>query len=259
MAESEAPHALMAPCRELAAGQSVRWIAAGWRDLRASPGASLGFGLVSVLLSWLIAALAWRFGDLGLYLGLLSGFVFLGPLLAMTWYVISARQQKGAPVSWRLACRDALHAAGDAIVFAIILLVVFLIWARAAAMVHIFFPLGGTPSPLDWAVFLVTGSAVGALFCAVIFAISAFSLPMMLDRHADTVTAMLSSINAVLRNKGAMLVWVLLIGGAMVLAVATLFVALAVLMPVLGHAAWHGYRDTLDVHEWAERPLSAAP
>jgi len=109
----------------------------------------------------------------------------------------------------------------------------------------VFFPTDGDPSLAQFAAFLGVGSAVGALFAGFVFAVSAFSLPMMMDRKVDVVTAMITSINAVLRNKAAMAVWAALIVVLTLVGFATAFVGLAVLMPLIGHATWHGYRETI--------------
>jgi uncharacterized membrane protein len=93
---------------------------------------------------------------------------------------------------------------------------------------------------------------VGAVFAGLVFSASAFSLPMMLDRKVDTVTAVLTSVNAVLRNKGPMLIWAMIIVTSVALSFATAFLGLAVLMPVIGYATWHGYRDSIQAEQWPE-------
>jgi uncharacterized membrane protein len=98
--------------------------------------------------------------------------------------------------------------------------------------------------------YLALGTGVGAVFAAVTFAISAFSLPMVADRDVDMVTACVSSVNAVLRNKPAMLLWAGCIVALTLLGFATAFVGLAVVMPWLAYATWHGYRETLDASGW---------
>ena len=103
---------------------------------------------------------------------------------------------------------------------------------------------------MDLAPFLAVGSAVGAVFCAIVFSISAFSLPMLMERSVDTVTAIVTSVNAVLRNKPAMIVWAMIIGSCVVLGALTAWLAFAILLPVLGHATWHGYRETIDASAW---------
>jgi uncharacterized membrane protein len=79
---------------------------------------------------------------------------------------------------------------------------------------------------------------------------SAFSLPMICDCEADAVTAIVTSVNAVLRNKRVMAVWALLIVGLTAIGFLTALLGLAVTIPVLGHATWHAYRDTIDASAW---------
>jgi uncharacterized membrane protein len=254
---SELP--FVAPCRDLTPAAPWRWLRKGWADLRAAPRQSLGFGLLTVLLSWLVSLAAWRFGNMGLYLGLVSGFVFIGPWLALTLYAISLRLERGQPVTLAGSLRDAGSAIGSAMVFAVILVVVLLVWARAANTMYVFYPQISDPSPRDLLIFLAAGSAVGAVFSAVVFAVSAFSLPMLIDRQADAVTAVVTSVNAVLRNKVSLLVWALIIVASVAVAALTAWLAFIVLMPVLGHATWHAYRDTIDAEAWPPNPLRSGP
>jgi uncharacterized membrane protein len=148
-------------------------------------------------------------------------------------------------------------------VFALMLMVVFLVWWRAASAIHIFFPVDmATPDWQDYLQFFGIGSAVGSIFALAVFAAAAFSLPMMLDRDVDTVTAVVTSVNAVLRNKPAMAVWaacivvavapgfaLLLIGRAHA-GLAAIMALLGLTLPVIGHATWHGYRATIDASAW---------
>ena len=131
-------------------------------------------------------------------------------------------------------------------IFAVILLVIFLVWARAAIMVTVFFPTEGSVTLEEIAGFLAFGSAVGAVFAGVTFSASAFSLPMIMHRNVDSVTAIVTSVNAVLRNKFAMAIWLALIIFGLVVGVATAFIGLVVIVPVIGYAAWHGYLETID-------------
>lgn len=241
---------MLAPCRALQASDPIDWLKAGWRDLRRAPRQSLSYGLMTVALSYLISLAAWVWGNLGLYLGLVSGFVFVGPWLAMTLYAISLRLERGETPSLKRSLADAGHSIGSALVFAVILVVVLLVWARAANTLYIFFPAMADPSWRDLTWFLGIGSAVGALFCLVIFAASAFSLPMLMDRRVDAVTAVITSIHAVLRNKQAMAVWAAIIVGSVLLGVLTAWLAFAVVLPLIGHATWHAYRATIDASQW---------
>jgi len=241
---------LAAPCRRLDTREPWRWVCKGWSDLRRAPRQSLTWGAVLVLLSYLITAASWRWGNLGLYLGLVTGFVFVGPWLALTLYAISRRLELGRNVCLARSVADAAQSVRGALFFAVMLIVVLLVWARAANTLYIFFPAIVDPEWQDLAVFLAIGSAVGAVFSAVVFAVSAFSLPMLMDRRADAVTAVVTSINAVLRNKRPMLVWASIIVAGVIIGAMTAWLAFVLVLPVLGHATWHAYRATIDAGEW---------
>ncbi|AKS40649.1 DUF2189 domain-containing protein [Wenzhouxiangella marina] len=245
---------MAAPCRRLPTRAPLDWLARGWVDLRRAPRQSLSWGAVVLALSYLITAATWRWGNLGLYLGLVSGFVFIGPWLAMTLYAISRRLELDRGVSLRRSIADAGQSIRGAMVFAVILIIVLLVWARAANTLYIFFPALANPGWRDLLLFLTVGSAVGAVFSAVVFAVSAFSLPMLMDRRADAVTAVITSINAVLRNKRTMLLWAAIIVSCVLLGAATAWLGFLILIPLLGHATWHAYRDTIDASEWPARP-----
>ncbi len=236
----------VAPCRRVPPGAPFRWLAAGWRDMKAAPGQSLGWGLLVLGLSWMVSLVALWLGSWIMLLSLLSGFVFIGPLLAIALYAVSWQLEAGRVPTFDRSIQAVRTRVGDSMVFALILLVIFLVWARAGSMVHVFFPVESRPDTIQLVRFLAIGSAVGSIFAAITFAASAFSLPMLMDRKADTVTAVLSSVNATLRNKPAMVVWLALIVLLTGIGFASAFVGLAVLFPLLGHATWHAYRDVID-------------
>ena len=112
-------------------------------------------------------------------------------------------------------------------------------------MVSVFFPTDGDPTFTDWFMYLGFGSMIGAVFAAVTFSASAFSLPMIMHRDVDSITAIVTSVNAVLRNKRAMLVWLTLVILLLLLGVVTAFVGLIIIIPVIGYAAWHDYLETI--------------
>lgn len=243
----------VAPCRRVGAGAPLQWLRAGWRDLRAAGGASLVYGAVLAALSYVVALAAWQFGTLGLYVGLATGFVFVGPLLAVGLYSLSRQREEGATPDLGRSLRDARGPLRDLLILGVVLLVVLLVWARAVAMVHIFAPADPDTPLLDLVPFVAVGIAVGGLFAAVIFAATAFALPFVLDRDADAITAALSSANAVLRNKPAALVWAAILVGMVLIGFATAFLAFVVIFPLLGHATWHAYRQTVDASAWPAR------
>ena len=242
----------MAPCRELSARAPLAWLAKGWSDFKRAPGASLAYGAAIVVLSWIVTGVGLRFGTYWSALILLSGFVFVAPLLALGLYSISRQlhDAPGTPPSIGRSIQSMMKSLGTAMVYAVALLVLFLIWARAASMVHVFFPMTANPSLSQMATFLSIGTAVGAVFSGLTFIFSAFSLPMICDRDTDAVTAIVTSVNAVLRNKPAMAVWAFSIVVLTAIGFATALIGLAVVIPLLGYATWHAYEDTIDAAAW---------
>jgi uncharacterized membrane protein len=253
----------VAPCRTLSATAPFGWLRRGWADMLAAPRQSLSYGVVVVLLSFAVAVVAIRFGGYWELLALVSGFIFIAPLLAVGTYAISEQLERGEKPSLRRCLFEERRAFASLMVFALILMVVFLVWARAGSAIHVFFPVGSEPGWREYLTFFGIGSAVGSIFAAIVFAAAAFSLPMLVDRNVDTVTAVVTSINAVLRNKGAMVVWAGLIvlavapgfsllfaGRERGAAVAFVMVALGLTLPLIGHATWHAYRETIDASAW---------
>lgn len=242
----------VAPCRRLPTFAALEWVRKGWQDFRRAPRQSLSYGAVIALLSWLVTGIGLRLGSYWAVLILLSGFVFIAPVLALGLYSISRQLEQGLAPSLTRCFGQQRRSLGTAMVFALGLLVVFLVWARAGSMVHVFFPVEAEPDWYQLATFLAIGSAVGSIFALLTFAFSAFSLPMICDRDADAITAIVTSVNAVLRNKRAMVVWVLVIVLLTAVGFATALIGLAVTIPLLGHATWHAYRDTIDASAWPE-------
>ncbi len=193
---------------------------------------------------------------------MVGGFVFLAPLTCIGLYAISAQIERGQPPSLVRSLRAAFRRhLGNQMIFAIALLVIFLVWVRAAVMVGVFFPTEGQPTIAEYARYLGIGSLVGSIFAAVTFSASAFSLPMIMHRDVDSVTAIVTSINAVLRNKYAMFVWLVLIVSMLIMGFVTFGIGLIVIIPMIGYAAWHGYLETIDADAFPrhEAGITATP
>lgn len=249
------PKPFVAPCRELAPGAPFGWLKAGWKDFRDALGLSLAWGLFCWLLSAAITWLAWKTGGWVLLVSLLTGFVFVGPLLAFGMYSVSRQLCLGLKPTLVQTLRAARRPFTNSLVFALVLMVILLLWARAGAMVHIFFPTDGTVRLEQLTMFLTIGSAVGSIFAAITFAASVFSLPFIANRDVDVITAVVSSINAVLRNRWTMLLWGVLVAVLTCIGFATALTGFIVIIPWLGYATWHGYRAALDVSDWDTLPL----
>ena len=254
----------VAPCRRLGTWEPIGWLRLAWGDFKTAPRQSLTYGAVVVLLSWALAYIAIRFGGYFELLALVSGFILVAPLLAVGTYSISDQIERGLKPSLRRCFIEERRAFGNLMVFALVLMIVFLVWWRAASAVHIFFPVDmTTPDWTDYLQFLGIGSVIGSIFATIVFSAAAFSLPMLVDRETDAVTAVVTSINAVLRNKPAMAVWAAMIvlavapGFAMLLigrergaGFALVMALLGITLPLIGHATWHAYRATIDAAAW---------
>ena len=244
----------VAPCRELERGAPLKWLRAGWQDFRSAPGLSLAWGGFCWILSAVVTVAAWKIGGWVLLLSVLSGFIFVAPLLAFGMYSVSRQLCLGNKPTLAWTLKAARKPFTNSMVFTLVLLIIFLLWARAGTMVHIFFPSDGTVKLENLALYLGVGSAIGSIFASICFAASVFSLPFIANRDADVITAVVSSINAVLRNRWVMFRWALLIVFLTALGFATALVGFALIIPLLGYATWHAYRDALDVSDWPVLP-----
>ena len=240
----------VAPCRQLELTAPFRWLRLGWQDVKQAPRQSLIYGSATLVLGYLVSGIAYKFGSLYTVLGLMSGFILIGPFIAIGLYSISCQLQEGKVPVFGYCLREGGKHISNIILFGFILMVVFLIWARAASMLNVFYPVDVDASWNSFVMYLGIGSAVGSLFAAIIFCASAFSLPMIMDRKVDMITAVVTSINAVLRNKKVMFVWALIIACSVLVSFLTALLGFIILLPVIGHGAWHAYQETIDASAW---------
>lgn len=232
---------------------AFRWLVDGWRDLAIEPVASLCYGLLVFLVSVIIIVGLFAFGWDYILFPAFAGFMVVGPLLAVGLYEKSRRLAAGEKVSlWDMIFVK--PASGGQILFTgVLLCLLTLLWMRAAVIIYaLFFGLRPFPglghivpmlftTPDGWAMLLV-GSAVGALFAAFSFAISAVSIPMLLNERIDALTAMGTSTALVWNNLPAMLTWGAIVLALFLVSLATGLLGLIVVFPVLGHGTWHVYR-----------------
>lgn len=238
--------------RHLPASSALDWLRSGWRDVRQAPWSSLTYGLFLTLLSYAVLWALYASHLLYLALPAISGFLIVGPFLAIGLYEKSRRQARGERVGFSemLVFRSA---SGGQLAYAGLLLgLLILFWLRAADLLYaLFFGLKPFPgaadalsnaltTPRGWAL-IVTGTLVGGLFAAFAFAVSVFSIPMLVSRNTDALTAMGLSFIMTVQNLRPMLVWSFLVALGLVLSVATGLIGLIVIFPVLGHGTWHAY------------------
>jgi uncharacterized membrane protein len=238
----------------------LRWLAAGWRDLWIRPVASLTYGLLVFALS---AAFVFALVETGhdyILFPALAGFMIVAPFLALGCYEKSRAIEQGSPVNFRAMLFVRPRAGAQVFFLGLMLFLVLVLWMRAAVLIYaLFFGVTAFPGldhivPMllgtrDGWLMLIVGSAVGALFAAFAFAAGVFSVPMMLDRRVDALTAMGTSVKLVWNNLPVMLTWGFLVCLVFALCVATGFLGMVLLFPWLGHATWHAYRGIADPAE----------
>lgn len=235
--------------RKLEIGVAFKWLGLGWKDFKAAWRVSLAYGVSLVAVAYLLLWLVMDGGNTFVLFTLGMGLILMGPLLAFGVYSISRQLELGLVPKLGYCIKDSRSHLRNELLFALVMLVIMLVWARAASMVHVFFPISEDISFMGWVQFLSVGSAVGSIFASLIFMASAFALPMMLASNKDAITSVLTSVGAVLTNKSAMAVWAVTIVMLMLLGIATGLLGLAVVLPLIGHATWHAYRDAIQIEE----------
>jgi uncharacterized membrane protein len=229
------------------------WLRRGAEDLRAGGFASLFYGICFAV-GGLLLFLAFRHA-VQLVTAVTAGFMLLGPFLALGLYELSRRRETGEELSLPATLTVWKRNFGCFGIYSLILIVIYLVWARASLVIFALFYQGGMPTlgsfmaqilKFDNIEFLLAYLAVGGIFAMLVFAVSVVSIPMMLERNKDTITAMLASFLALVRNLPMMLIWGALIALLTIIGIATAFLGLIITMPLVGHATWHAYRALIE-------------
>mgnify|MGYP001809923991 CR=1 FL=1 len=230
----------------------LRWIGKGWKDFLRCPVIGLFYGGCFMVMGWAILEV---FRQAPAYtLALCAGFLLMGPYLCLGLYRASQRLEQGQ----RPDFGDSLMAwdtrPGQLAIFGFVLLVLEMLWGRATLVIFAV-SFDGMPdfkgsllallNVRENLGFIVAWVGVGAVFAGLIFAVSVISIPMILHRQTDAVTAGLTSLRLVLTQTGVMLLWGALVTVLVVVAMLPAFAGLLVVGPVLGHASWHAYREAV--------------
>ncbi len=251
--------------------QPLQWLALGWRDMARCGWVSFAHGVVLAMLGWAILLLAHdRFWLLA---GAFSGFLVIAPVLATSLYAMSRALERGEPANLTLVLRvwtswQQSHAnkwGNDywaLVQFGSLLALAALGWVlTSAAFVTLLTPVP-VNSPLEFVRYVMLAKdgyvfelwlGLGGLLAAPMFASSAVAIPLLLDRRVSLMQAVLTSWRTVLQSPVPMAFWAFLIMGFTLLGLASLLLGLIVIMPMLGHASWHAYRDLVDVSDLPER------
>jgi uncharacterized membrane protein len=229
----------------------------GWEDFKAVPSHAIILCVIYPVLGLVLARAVLGYSVLPLLFPLAAGFALIGPFAALGLYELSRRRERGEEASASNAL-DVLHSPsfGAMLGLGTLLLALFVTWIATAQAIYIaafgyeaaaeipdFFERVLT-TPQGWWLIIV-GCGVGFLFALVALCISVVSFPLMLDRHAGAGDAMVTSMRAVAQNPVPMAGWGLIVAILLILGSLPLFLGLAIVIPLLGHATWHLYRKVI--------------
>lgn len=229
----------------------------GVQDFLAMPTQLLFLGILYPLVGVVAAQAAFERELLPLLYPLVAGLSLLGPIAAVGIYELSRRRERGEQPRWSDAASVVRSPSISSILaIGVLLLAIFVAWLQAAMSIY-----GNTvgalpleepqgPVALVGEVFttaagwelLLYGNLAGFLFAAAVLSLTVVSIPLLLDRPVGAMVAIQTSLRAVARNPVPMAAWGLVVAGLLFLGSLPLFVGLAVVMPILGHATWHLYR-----------------
>jgi len=239
--------------REVALDAPLRWLAAGWRDMARAFGPSLFHGLLVMVAGWTIAVAALRFWPI--LPGAFSGFVLVAPILATGLYELSRRLARGEKPNLAHVFDAWARGTRPLVWLGVGLALAATAWVLLSALLVALFvrePIVGLDGFLRHIV-VGRGSNLfgvwvlaGGVGSALVFAATVVSVPLLVDRRIDLRAAVVTSLRAVGANPLPMALWAALIMLLTALSMATFMVGFAFAIPVLGHASWHAYRDTVD-------------
>jgi uncharacterized membrane protein len=272
-----APNAspFLPPVRQIEVLQPLRWLALGWRDMARAGALSFAHGLVLTLLGALIM---WVARDrFWLLAGALSGFLVVAPVLATSLYALSRAIERGEPAGFQVVVRTWLswqHSHHNKlgndywclVQFGALLALAATGWVlTSAALITLLAPVP-VREPMDFVRHVVLDRQgwlfelwllMGGLMAAPIFASSVVAMPLLLDRRVGLRQAVLTSWQCVIVNPVPMALWAAVIMGFTLLGLGSLLLGLIAVMPMLGHASWHAYRDLVDASGLVSRDAPA--
>ncbi len=235
----------------IAPSRVLSWLRLGWEDLRRCAAPSIGQGLLFVLGGWLV--LLFFSAHIDLLAAATSGFLLLGPLFCAGFYELSRLRAAGQEATFDASLEGALRSGRRLAYLGLLLALLALTWVALSGLLFEQAFGGMLPTVhdnfyrtvLDWnyGLFFATYIATGAVFALIAFALAAVAAPMIFDGAADTTTAVLTSLKAMGANPAAMLLWAASIALLTAIGFATFLLGLALIVPWLGHATWHAYRD----------------
>lgn len=254
----QGPVTNMPVVRQLSPADIADSLKAGVADFLSAPLYGLFFGGVYFAGGLFILAALRLFDMPWMIIPVAIGFPLIGPFVAVGLYEVSRRLARGERLQWRevltVIARQRERQLGW---MALVVLFIFWIWIYQVRLLLALFlgfksfsSVGAfllilTTTP-EGAAFLAVGTAVGAVLALVLFSATVISIPLLLDREIDFVSAIITSFRTVIENPVTMVVWGLLVTLLAIFAMLPAFAGLLIVLPVLGHATWHLYRRAVE-------------
>lgn len=229
------------------------WLARGWTDLVRCPLASLLHGVALALGGALIFALARH--QFWLLAGAFSGFLLVAPILATGLYAISRDLERDRSPGLTTVLKTWHPNDSRLMVFGVLLALAGTGWVLTSAALITGWAGVPVKEPKDFLLHVVLNEqshlfevwlALGALMAAPVFASTVIAVPLLLDRQISVLGAVFTSWRAVMEYPAPVALWAVLIMVLTLLGMATAMLGLIVIVPLLGHASWHAYRDLVD-------------
>jgi uncharacterized membrane protein len=239
--------------RRIKAADVAEALAQGLRDFQAMPLFGLLFGALYAAGGIAIMLCLTAFGLIYLAYPLAAGFALIGPFVAIGLYEVSRQREAGQKPSLS-GIWATVRSRSEIGWMAFVTLFIFVIWMyQVRLLIALLIGLKASFSSLNEFItvvlttneglaFLVIGNAVGAALSLVLFSLTVVSFPLLLERDVDFVTAMITSVRAVVASPVPMIGWAAVIVVLLIVSALPYFLGLVVTLPVLGHATWHLYR-----------------
>ncbi|MEO1092544.1 MAG: DUF2189 domain-containing protein [Pseudomonadota bacterium] len=242
--------------KQISTADVIDALKAGIDDFRAVPTHGVLFGVMYAIAGLFLVRVTFDYALLPMVFPVIAGFAIVGPVAGLGFYELSRRRELGLDARW-WHMLDAFKRPrlGAVLALGLVMTALFFAWLAVAAFL-VKLTLGTPPqglgaflsavftTPAGWTM-IVFGNLLGGLFAVVAFAVGAVSFPLLLDRDVDMVTAAATSVQAVVANPKPMALWGLIVTAGLVVGTLPLFLGLAIILPMLGHATWHLYRKVV--------------
>lgn len=231
----------------------------GIADFVRVPSHALFLALLYPVIGIVVSRVLFGYAMMPLIFPLAAGFALIGPVAAVGLYELSKRREQGRDLSvWHLFDVFKSPSIGAIARLSLLLFALFVAWMIAADLIYR--QTMGPTTHTSVSAFLTdvlntpqgrslmfAGNLVGFCFALVVLMISTISFPMLVDRNVGMATAVRTSVRVFLHNPVTMALWGAFVAVALAAGMVPLFVGLALVLPVLGHATWHLYRKAVSV------------